>query len=204
MVTPSASGAPPAAIPDETPTKTLPPALLKIHAMQALIAGNPAAVSAPLKDFGNREEAKIIRKHKDALTDAGFGFYRSLSGDLGVLFNSLHIHPQDLIAADKAGKLQQIAPSWDVVSHAVSKAGIHHPALKATGVPNGLATPTLQAPPQATAAMGSGESPVPAAPSSVQRKAMAARIGNIQPGAPTSGPFPGAGRILNQIYKPVV
>jgi hypothetical protein len=172
--------------------------------MQALIAGNPAAVSAPLKEFGNRKEAKLIKEHKDALTQAGFGFYRSLNGHLGVIFNSLHLHPQDLMAADKAGKLTQLAPSFDIVDHAVSKSGIHNPVLKAKSVPNGLAPPTLQAPPQVTAGMAPGSSPVAAAPNSVQRKAMAARIGNISPGAPTSGSMPGAGRLLNQIYKPVV
>lgn len=202
--TQTAQAAPPAAPTAPTDAPKLPSELLKVHALQALMAGRPAAVSAPIKDFSHREEGHLIKKHKDALTQAGFGLYRSLSGDLGVIFNSLYIHPADLMAADKAGKLKQIAPSWDDVSHAVSKSGIHNPVLKAGGVPAGLANPTMQPAPQATAAMAPNSSPVAQQPAGAQRKAMMARLANIQPGPPTSGAAPGAGRILNQILKPVV
>lgn len=188
----------------EAPPK-FPSVLAKMPTMQALMAGDPPAVSFT-RSFDKRDEAKLLVQHKNILARAGFGFYKSLSGQIGVLFNQLHIHPQDLQAADKSGKLLQIAPPWDVVDRAISKAGIHNPVLKSTGVPNAFAAPRLQPPPQASAALPPGvmPSPIKQAPAGVQRGLMRARLQSVQPGAPTSGPEPGAGRILNQILKPVV
>ena len=49
-------------------------------------------------------------------------FYRSLSGQRGVMFNAMRIHPQDIQAADKAGKLlSSVAPDFDLVNHEVGK-----------------------------------------------------------------------------------
>jgi hypothetical protein len=165
--------------------------LLQIPAMQALFAGSPPALSTPLQDFGKRPEAKLLGEHKDALMKAGIGFYRSLGGDLGVLFNQLHIAGQDLQEADKAGKLLEVAPPFDQVTQQVMGSGEAHPSLSAQ-VPGGPKTAAPQAVP-----------PTPT-PASVQNKQATARIKNIQPGSPTSGPAPGAGRIMNNILKPVV
>ena len=187
--------------PKATPTEptTQPPAsksgfsdeLLQIPALQALFAGAPPAVSTPLKEFAQRPEAKLIEDNKDALLKAGVGFYRSLGGDLGVLFNQLHIAGQDLQEADKAGRLLEIAPPFDQVTEQIAGSGEAHPSLSAQ-VPAGAKTAAPQAIP-----------PSPA-PASVQNKQMTARLKNLQPGSPTSGPAPGAGRIMNQILKPVV
>lgn len=174
--------------------------------IQALLAGNPPAVSGNLKNAEDREEVQKIREHKDALLKAGFAFYKSLSGQFGVLYNRLHIHGADIQAADKAGKLLQIAPLWDQVEHEVSKSGAKHPLLGLQGLPGGFAMPTPQAAPQAGSGLGPGVAPaaIKQAPASAQRQLMAARTMNLQPGAPTSGPAPGQGRLMNQILKPVV
>lgn len=196
----------------------IPDEVLRLPAMQALIAGSPPAVSAKLSDFANRPEAKLMAENKDALLAAGMGFYKSLSGDLGVVFNSLHIHPSDLQAADKAGKLLDIAPPVDQVDAAVSKSGTGNPVLQATGVPGGPAMArSATIPPQSGSGGLSGaptKAPAPmtlpaggghqGTPASLQRNLMQARVKNIQPGTPTSGASPGAGRLLNQILKPVV
>lgn len=167
--------------------------LLQIPAMQALFAGQPPAVSTSIREFSKRPEAKIIEDNKDAIQRAGVGFYRSLAGDLGVLFNQLHIAGQDLIEADKAGRLMEIAPPFDEVNQAVSMSGEGNPVLSAQ-VPGGAKTANVPAP-----------APIPTpAPASVQNKLTTARLKNISPGAPTSGPQPGAGRILNTLLKPAV
>lgn len=165
--------------------------LLQLPAMQALFAGSPPAVSTPLAEFAKRPEAKVLEDHKDDLMKAGIGFYRSLGGDLGVLFNQLHIAGQDLQEADKAGRLLEVAPPFDQVTQEVMGSGEDNPVLSAQ-VPGGPKTAAPQSVPP---------SPQPA---SVQNKQATARIKNIQPGAPTSGPAPGAGRIINNILKPVV
>jgi hypothetical protein len=188
-------------------------------AMQALFAGAPPALSAPIKDFTakKRDEAKIIKDNLPGLQAAGMAFYKSLSGSLGVIYNQLHVHLQDLQAADKAGKLKLLAPDFDQIQHAVSKSGTKNPVLAVRGVPNAFKNPSAVAPPQVSAQLPpggvgapggmNGPSSVPQArpaPAGVQRKLIAARMGNLQPGAPTSGPMPGAGRLLNAILRPVV
>ncbi len=200
---PAQAGAPD---PNQPPTGTpqeqaqgLPPALLKLHPIQAMIAGTPPAVSMPIKEFSKLPEAKEIVENSDALKEAGFNFYKSINGTQGVVYNSLHIHPQDIQNADKAGKLEQIAPPWNHVTHVISKAGLGHPALARSAVPQGLATPTPVAPPQA--ASGQMVKPEPA---SAAKKQATARLLALQPGAPTSGPAPGGGRLLNSILRPVV
>jgi hypothetical protein len=189
---------PPVDTPQEQ-AQGLPEDVLKLHPIQALIAGTPAAVSMPVKEFSKLPEAEALVKNADALKAAGFGFYRSLNHDTGVVFNALHVHPQDLQAADKAGKLESIAPPWNHVAHVISKAGLTHPALHSRGVPQSAATPTPVAPAQA----GSGQLPKPE-PASAAKKQATARLLALQPGNPTSGPAPGAGRLLNSILKPVV
>jgi hypothetical protein len=175
---------------------SLPDELLKLPVMQALIAGKPAAVSATLKEFEKRPEAKMFVKNKENLLKAGFGLYRSLGGDLGVVFNQMHVHGDELKAADQAGQLIQIAPSFDTVNEAVSKSGAANPVLHPdVQVPPAMKTAPVPPVPQMAA------TPAPAA---TNRKLMQARVTNLQPGAPTSGPSPGAGRLLNSILKPVL
>lgn len=169
--------------------------LLQIPAIQAIFAGAPPAVSTPIKDFASRPEAQLIADNRDDLQAMGIGFYRSLGGDMGVLFNQLRLNGQDLLTADREGRLQELAPPFDTVNSEVALAGQNHPSLSASA-PTGGANATPAAP-----------TPMPAPgaqPASVQNKTATARLKNLQPGAPTSGPAPGAGRIMNQILKPVV
>jgi hypothetical protein len=154
-----------------------------------------------LKGSEDRNEVKLLADNKDALTQSGFFFYRSLDGKKGVMANALRIHPEDLQAADKAGKLLTVAPDFDVVNYEVSKQGLNHPVHSMTSVPQSFAAPTPKPPPQAASGMLPLMPPPPAA---TQNKLATARLANIQPGAPTSGPAPGAGRLLNSVLRGVV
>jgi len=185
-------------------THGLPPELLHTPAMQAIFAGNPPAVSASLKD--KRPEFGIIAKNKDALLAAGIGLYRSLSGDTGVLFNQLYINGNDILAADKAGKLLSIAPPVDAVTQAVSKSGTANPVLARNAVPGAFAQPTAVEPPQSASGLMAvpAATAAPAQNSGLQSKILGARLNAAAPGAPTSGPAPGRGRLLNKILTPVV
>lgn len=197
--------APPA--PEAEPSG-LPQPLLEIPAMQAIMAGSPPAVSANIEKFSKDPAAKLIVENKDALMGAGVGFYKSLSGELGVIFNQLKIHPEDLQAADKMGKLPTIAPSFDSVNHEVSKSGLKNPVLRPANV-GAPAQPTLKAPPQSAQMVSPAPAPQPApqvkqATAALQKQILGLRAKNTQPGAPTSGAAPGAGRLLNSILKPAV
>lgn len=176
----------------------LPKELLQVPALQGLMAGSPPAISVNMADFEKRPEAKLILENKDWLMEAGIATYRSLGGDTGVLFNQLYVSGQEIQEADKAGKLQQIAPPFDAVNQQVASSGENHPALKHDGnVPKEAKKYQAPTPPQ----MASSASPM--APGA--QKALAkARSTNLQPGGPTEGAVPVGGRLLNQVLKPVI
>jgi hypothetical protein len=192
----------PAVEPEPEAGQDIPEELLQIPAFQAVVAGSPPAISIKLANVGNREEIQLIAKNKDTLLNSGFAFYRSLSGELGVLFNETKISGEDIKAADKAGKLRMVAPDFDLVNHEVAKLGPDHPVFAAVPNSGGAAPPVSSASvPQAA----SGRLPLnPPPPASVQRRYAQQRMKNLQAGPPSTGPAPGAGRILNQILKPVV
>jgi len=186
-----AAGAPaPAAPPTEPAAPAAPPLpeeVLRIPAMNALLKGTPPAVSAPV-DL-KTPEVESLRKNAPALSQAGFGFYRSKDGKKDVMFNLAYLDPGALRVADEKGQLDTIAPPiTDLVSH-------FNDAL--SGAPAAPAAPAPSSPPPAP----------PVAPTGVsgaEKKLQTARIKNSQPGSPTSGPVPGQGRLLNNILKTAV
>ena len=157
--------------------------------MQGLMAGQPGAVSASIEEFTQRPEGQLISANQDALAGAGVGLYRSLDGGIGVLFNSQFVSDQELKNADKEGRLTEIAPPFDQVNQSLGQ----QPAEGGAVSPAGPAT----APPASIGAM-----PDMSAPPS--RKAIMAKLQNLAPQGPTDGARPGAGRILDQILKPVI
>ena len=168
--------------------------------MQGLFAGSPPALSAPLAEFAKRPEGQLIQKNAPMLQKAGMGLYRSIGGDLGVMFNSFYVSGEEIKAADEAGKLTEIAPPFDAINQQIAGMGADaHPALQKREQPQGFKTAPAKNPPQS-------QSPVRMPPPSAEKdiKAQQARMKNMAPGSPTSGPKPGAGRMLNSILKPVL
>lgn len=213
MVEPRAGGSTRAAPPPVSPedeTVTAPPAvetaeeaaegglpdeLLQIPALQGLMSGQPPAVSVALKGFGNRPEARLITDNKRQLQEAGLGFYRALDGTTGVIFNSLYVKPQDIQAADKAGRLTELAPSFDEVNSAVLQAGPDNPVMRMGAVPGGPAG-AAPAVPQMGSMSGMRMSGLSGA---AEKKLTTARLKSLQQGPPSSGARPGGGRLLNAI-----
>lgn len=198
---PAAAQAPAAPATDGAAPPSLPPDLLKLSPIQGLLSGAPSAVSMDISDFAKTEDGKIIAKNGQVLQAAGMDFFKSLHGDQGVIYNSMRIHPQDLLAADKAGKLASVAPPWHKVEHALSKAGANHPALTAKGAV-GPAAPTPQQPPQA--ATGIVAEPGKPLPAKAQSQLLQARVAATMPPAPTGGPAPGSSQLLNRVLRPIV
>lgn len=192
----------PAAEPAEstTPAKAsksgIPDEVLQLPALQAIFSGSPPALSAPIEQFAKRPEAALIQKNLGALQKAGLALYRSLAGDTGVIFNQLKVSPAEIQTADQEGRLQEIAPPFDAVSQQVASSGQNNPVLSAQPA-TGAATAPVAQPPQAA-------SPIRQPAASAQRAAISAKVKNLSPGGPSSGPKPGAGRLLNSILKPAV
>lgn len=185
-----------AAAPTKTKGFAIPDEVLQIPAMQALFAGQPAAISASIVEFGKRPEGKLIQQNKDGLMKAGINLYRGLDGDTGVIFNQAYLSGSELQAADKAGQLSQVAPQFDAVNNAVAQSGANNPVLNAQ-TPSAFRTAPVPEAPQSA-------SPVPPASAGTQKEAMKARVQNLQPKGAISGPKPGSGRLLNVALTPVI
>ena len=182
----AATAVPPASEP-ASDTASLPEDVLAIPAMHGLLHGAPPAIYSPNTRRKDPELA-IIAKNADPLLNAGFGFYKSKDGKFSVLFNTAYITEDQLKEADKAGNLTQVAAPFDQVKNSYD-AAISGPQ-GAPGAPAPVA-----AGPQASAA------PISAG---AQDKITTARLKNLPYGSPTSGPAPGAGRVLNNILKNTV
>ncbi len=186
-----------APVPEETatPKSPIPDELLQVPAIAALLAGKPGALSWRVKDVRHDNPvAKAISENKSALKESGIGFYKSLSGSVGVMFNVLALHPEQIKAADKAGQLLAIAPPFETVNQEISKAGPDHEALSSPGLTTAAGAPPVN-PPQ------SAQAPMPAA---AQNATQRARLMNLKPQAPTQGAFAGQGSLLRGILKPVL
>lgn len=174
----------------------LPDDLLRIPAFQAVVAGSPGAFSAVLSQFEKRPEAKIIAANSDGLMKAGFGLYRSLDGQTGVVFNQLFVSPDEIKGADAAGQLATIAPPFDQLNMEVGQAGANNPVLAEGARPEGFAA--------GMAAPSAGPIEVSPPAAAAQKSFATKRANNMQLGGPTSGASPGAGRLLNAILRPVI
>lgn len=195
--TPEESAPPVEAAPEPAAADSLPPAVLKIPAMNALLNGSPPATYGPLKS--KLPEVETLTKHADDLKKAGFAAFKSESmPDNFVLFNGLIIKPEEVMQADKNGQLDSVAVPFETLVKSFDKA--KHSA--------DVNTADAAGPSASEAAPGAAvAAPMPVgapAPAGAQNRLLSARVMNLAPGGPTSGPAPGRGRVLNAISKPVV
>jgi len=166
--------------------ETLPADIVDIPVIYNVAKGSPPAVSAP--DKSDDPAVQAITKHAQDLVAAGFGLYESIDGKSWVLFNTQSISADDLHTADSQGKLLEVAPAFS--------------SVKTASPGQGAAGPAAGSPPAAPQAPAQQPESQPAP--SVQQKLATSRTANLAPGGPTSGPAPGAGRLLNSILKPAV
>jgi len=166
----------------------IPEEVLRIPAFNALLEGKPGAIYAAQGE--KSPELETIMKNSKELIKAGFGFYKADSKPVNVMFNALTITPQELAQADSEGRLDEVATPFSEVKASYDQL-ISEDQAKA-GKTAAAAAPTVPGP------------SAPPPPASVQNKLATARTDNLTPGAPTSGPSPGQGRILNSLRKPVV
>jgi len=173
----------------------IPDAVLAIPEFSGLLQGKPAAVSID-KDDPSPESA-LIGENQQPLFDAGFGFYAAKDGVTHVMFNTQFTDQASIEAADAAGKLDEVAVPFGEL-----KASFEVAAGRAAS--EGSA-PTSEAPPAAAPEAGGPAQVAPAPPAaSLDKKLATARIKNLAPGGPASGPTPGQGRILNSLLAPTV
>lgn len=160
-------------------TSGLPTEVLELPIFAGILSGAPAALWTPTGD--KSIEATTAVKNQKALGNAGIFLYRDKPSKLDLIFNAQFISKELIDKAAEKGKLKEVASN---LAETVA-------SLNGTG-----------AAPEA----GGGALPAAGSPSSVpvDSSLNTARVNALQPGGPTSGNFPGAGRTLNEITKSVV
>jgi len=144
-------------------------------------------------------------KHMEDVLKLGLDFYFAYDNSTA-LFNPAKITEQELQAADKAGKLNQVLPDYGVLTGEKPEAPPANGA--ANGAPAGSpSAPTLgaeaPAPTNQPGAAALNASVPPPDPKILSQLNMA-RIKNVTPGSPSSGPVPGSGRVLTGLLKPAI
>lgn len=131
----------------------------------------------------------MVVKNAEILKQAGIDFLKASSGDT-VVYNTQFVQPDQLVLADKKGKLADLAPPWEEV-----KASMAEALGKSEEAPKGKVEETITSAP--------GPMPKPA-PASAMKSVANARIKSVSPSGPTKGAVPGGGRVMNAIMQPVI
>lgn len=183
-IEPAAAATAPSPEPAPADTEaTIPDEILEIPAFAGLLAGKPAAVWNAAGE--PNPVGSLIVENREALKNAGFNFYISKDKKTQVFFNAAHISGKELQQADEDETLREIAvPLSELLASYDSVLGEGNGSVAAE--PGSVAPATA----------GPMASPAPAG---VQNRLGTARLKNFAMGGPTSGPYPGSGRLLNSL-----
>lgn len=184
LIGPDQADAATAATP-ETNTGELPvDQIAELPPVRAVLEGKPAAIYAD--ETVNSPLAHTIGKNFKKVGELGLALYRS-PNKVVVMFNPAVLDPSDLRAADRAGKLDDVAVSMA--------------SFESTGAPK-----TPESAPGAPEPVSGAPAPVsegltPRAQSKLAGKRITALMDDE---APSKRPVPGAGKILNGLLERAV
>jgi len=185
----------------------LPDSVAAIPVIQHIVTGNPPAVKFPAGHF--YPELKPLEKNFAKLVENGIAFYQANDGS-NVLYNPVFISQGELQAADQKGMLDEILPDYSKLTGnqptAMTDADAAESVQNQDEAQRGLANLGLgpNDAPQGGPASVPVSAMAPPAPAASQNRLNTARLASLAPGAPSSGPAPGAGRILNDLLRPTV
>lgn len=175
--------------PKDESKAVIPDPVLQIPAFRALLQGSPPAVLITLDEFQSDPSLAVIQQNIEPLLYSGFGVYQPKSGNAAVFYNGQKIDGNAIKVADEKGQLDKVAVPYPELK-SFFDANLGEASAEGSAAP---AAPVASSP-----AMGAP------APASSQTKLATARVNNLAPGAPSSGPTPGLGRVLNNITKPTI
>lgn len=197
---PETTNAGPTASTDTKPTEIfqdLPPAVAAIPAVRMLAIGEPPAFRVEPGQYF--PELEPLGKDIDKVLQGGLDIFKTQGGEV-VVYNPLFIGEAELKQADATGKLGEIIPPYGELSGSepqeVSDEKFQELVQAQDAAPSKMQALSVEEAPQQAAAQ-----PPPA---KVQGQINSARVQNVKPQAPTSGPAPGSGRVLNGLLKRAV
>lgn len=180
----------------------LPAEVKSVPVVEWLSVGEPPAIRVEPGQYF--PELEPLAKNLPETLKAGLDLYKAQNGD-SVFFNPLFMSEQELQLADQEGKLEQLVPSYSELSGStpqeVSPEKFDELLRTSEDVQSRLHSLTTpedmekEPAPAASAAVRPATTPEPVTTQ---------RVKALQPGAPTSGPAPGAGRLLNAIIRKAV
>lgn len=158
--------------------------LAELPPVRALLEGNPGAIYAP--EGINTPLTQTIGQNFKKMGELGLALYRS-PNKVMVMFNPNVVDPDDLRAADKAGKLDTVAKP--LAAFEGEQAPVAGSAAPAAPSPVGAPVAPIN------------EGLTPRAQSKLAGERLSALKDNP---APSKRPVPGAGRILNGLIERAV
>lgn len=197
------SGSPVAALKEAFPH--LPESALKIRAVQQVLVGNPPGFRVPPGYF--YPDLKPLQTHMPELLKGGLRIYKAESTGDAVFHNPVLLPTEELKAIDAAGKLDQYIPEYGQMTGQLPTELSDEEAMKEFADSEDTHRRIVAAGMVPTGSAGGSQTPQPSAPpapAAVQNRIAASRSAALQPGAPSSGPAPGGGRILNGLLKTAV
>ena len=166
-----------------TPQDSLPPAVSKNPAVALILEQKIPGVLFPANvDYPRGDE---LSQHAQTLIDIGLGVYIDKQQN-SVVFNPVVVSVEEVEKAGEAGELEQLFPEYGKLTGETPTNSSAAPMNSASVLPP---SPSGAIPKQTASAANSTNN---------------ARLKNMTPGAPTSGPFPGAGRVVNTLAKRAV
>lgn len=184
--------------PPETPVPAIPqateipPAVAENPVVKDVLSGKIPGVL--VRAGMNYPKANELAKDPQVLLDLGMQFYLSQAEDI-VVYNPTKISEEELQAAEQQGVLDKIVPDYGIISGEAPEKPSKKEA-KAEVTP----TKAAKAVPYSTEVLPSTKPP----PAKVQNKLATDRLAalNVAKAGPTSGPVPGAGRVVNTLATP--
>lgn len=155
----------------------VPAEILALPIVGSLLDGSTPAIYN--ESGAKSKEIDTVIKNGKSLKEIGIEFFHDPKAKLDLAYNTQYIDPAFVKAAAAKGKLKEIAESYTEVSARINAA---------------IAPASVGAAPMG----GSTEMNLPNTPVTT------ARINNLQPGSPTSGPAPAQGRVLNSLLRPTI
>jgi hypothetical protein len=164
-----------AAAPGELKPELLPPELANEPAIQSVVTGQPPAIYATIEEADSNPLVKSIIEKAPYLMNAGLAILSD--ENVGVLFNPTLVSSEDIMTAISEGTLDSLAVPINMLSEALGEV--------TAGAPGAAPPPVVG---------GGGPNP----------KVQKARAENLETQPPGNRANPAAGRVINELTKPVI
>ena len=187
--------------PTPAPTPSdVPDTIAKNPALVAVLTGQIPGVLAKGTDV--YPSAQNLSDSPEDIDSVGLRLFVSQGDGSRVIYNPAAVSEDEIQAADAAGKLADMFPDYGVLTGEQPVQGDPTVPLDDQLAATGAPSPALDPAGPAATTLSAMMPPPP--PATITKPLNRERVANLQPGPPTTGPKPGAGRLANMLATSAV